>query len=273
MCISCFGRPAGHGVGHFPVLMVLLTLVTLLLTYFMAVNRKDVDPIFPYISDAGAQRPESCVFGQLLNFGAFLSVVTVYLRYRLIGELSRDSDSILSKLNNASFLFGILSSLGMSIVANFQISSAILPHLIGAFTCFISGIIYMWSQVVLSYRMYPLYNGVKICRYRTFLASLSLICFVVCVTTGFIASHEFRQKYPDAVPPLHWKNKTDPGYDLHLISALCEWILTVTSAFFLLTYAGDFEKLRVFVGVEPLVNHLDEAVAPVPPTDHARLIL
>lgn len=63
------------------------------------------------------------------------------------------------------------------------------------------------------------------------------------------------------------------GYVLHLISAVNEWILTVFSALFLLTYTGDFDKLRVFVGVEPLVAHLDEAVAPIYPYDENRLNL
>jgi hypothetical protein len=37
------------------------------------VFNEHVWPAFPYISDTGALPPESCIFGQALNIGAFLS--------------------------------------------------------------------------------------------------------------------------------------------------------------------------------------------------------
>uniref|UniRef100_A0A915IZ81 Uncharacterized protein n=1 Tax=Romanomermis culicivorax TaxID=13658 RepID=A0A915IZ81_ROMCU len=79
--------------------------------------------------------------------------------------------------------------------------------------------------------------------------------------------------YPNAPSPIHWIMKTDPGYDCHLVSAFSEWILIILTATFMLTYSNDFEKLRAFVAVEPLVNHLDDAIAPQPPIDNARLLL
>lgn len=65
-------RCGGPGVGHIPVILTIFTVVTVAVTYGLAVYRGDVDPIFPYISDAGAKRPESCIFGQLLNICSFL---------------------------------------------------------------------------------------------------------------------------------------------------------------------------------------------------------
>lgn len=49
------------------------------------------------------------------------------------------------------------------------------------------------------------------------------------------------------------------GYDLHVISAIAEWVLVACNAAFLLSYSRDFEKIRVDVGVQPLVTHLDES--------------
>lgn len=42
--------------------------------YGIAVANNHVEPVFPYISDAGSLSPESCVFGQLLNIGAVLGI-------------------------------------------------------------------------------------------------------------------------------------------------------------------------------------------------------
>uniref|UniRef100_A0A915IZL9 CWH43-like N-terminal domain-containing protein n=1 Tax=Romanomermis culicivorax TaxID=13658 RepID=A0A915IZL9_ROMCU len=141
MCSGCFGSSGSRGVGHVPVLLMILMVVTLLLTYVMAVYRRDVSPLFPYISDAGAKQPESSVFGLLLNFGAFLGIgnlhnfpaktsifcaffplgfLVIYLRYRLVAELNRGSDKILYRLNLGAFIIGVLSTLGMLIVGNFQ---------------------------------------------------------------------------------------------------------------------------------------------------------
>lgn len=41
--------------------------------YSIAVLLGHTAPEFPYISDTGTQSPESCIFGQALNLGAFLS--------------------------------------------------------------------------------------------------------------------------------------------------------------------------------------------------------
>lgn len=76
------------GAGHFPILLMLMMVVTLALTYILAVIRQDVDPYFPYISDAASKKPESCVFSQLLNIGAFLGKVELKFLHFLSFYLS-----------------------------------------------------------------------------------------------------------------------------------------------------------------------------------------
>ena len=39
---------------------------------------------WPYISDTGTFPPESCIFAQLLNFGALLVGIIVYIRYKQV---------------------------------------------------------------------------------------------------------------------------------------------------------------------------------------------
>lgn len=42
---------------------------------------------------------------------------------------------------------GLISSFGLSIVANFQETNVFIVHIIGAFMCFGAGTIYFWIQV------------------------------------------------------------------------------------------------------------------------------
>ena len=60
------------GMAFLPIFLVIWTYLTFTISYIIAVSRGDVDPGFPYISDTGAFRPESSVFGQMLNISALV---------------------------------------------------------------------------------------------------------------------------------------------------------------------------------------------------------
>ena len=74
MC-SCW---RAMGAGHWPVLVAIVMALNLGLTYVVSVTRNDVDPYFPYISATGTRRPESCLFGLLMNLTAFLCKHSVF---------------------------------------------------------------------------------------------------------------------------------------------------------------------------------------------------
>ena len=59
-----------RGMAFLPIFTVAWTYLTFTISYMIAVFRGDVDPGFPYISDTGARRPESSVFGMMLNVSA-----------------------------------------------------------------------------------------------------------------------------------------------------------------------------------------------------------
>ena len=62
---------------------------------------------------------------------AVSAAVIIYLRYRLVKELNRGADVLISRMNLVGLGLGFLSALGMSMVANFQVSlpSFSFPHL------------------------------------------------------------------------------------------------------------------------------------------------
>lgn len=249
------------GAGHLPVVFAIVFTLMLGCTYTFSVWRGDVDPVFPYISASGDSRPESCVFSMMLNLCSFISILVVYLRYSLVVELNRSSDLLLKTANRVFLYAGIGGGTGMFLVANFQETVLIQVHLFGAFLCFGSGCIYMLGQSWISYRMHPLFAGKRIAHIRAVLAVISTICFFIAFGFGMLAASTFHRYYPDLPTPRPWTHKLVPmpGYNLHCISAVAEWSLAILHMGFLLSFSREFEKIRVQLGVQPLVSHLDQS--------------
>lgn len=110
------------GLGYLPVFWGFFTCFTFLLCYSIAVANNHIYPFVPAISDTGAQIPESNVFSELFNFSAALVVVNVVVRYlqlRLISTGLDSSDLLLGRLNKLGVVFGVISAIGATIIANF----------------------------------------------------------------------------------------------------------------------------------------------------------
>lgn len=54
-------------------------------------------------------------------------MATVYVRYKQVEALIADEGVRLSRLNCVGFLFGLISSFGMCVVANFQVRPKVTP--------------------------------------------------------------------------------------------------------------------------------------------------
>ena len=108
---------------HFyPIATAILYPVTFFFTYFLAVFLGHTEFDWPYISDTSAKPPESCIFGQLVNIGALLTGITVYIRYKQVYEFYHSHQiSITShRINQLGLILGWAGALGISLVANFQ---------------------------------------------------------------------------------------------------------------------------------------------------------
>ncbi|RXG62490.1 DNA damage-regulated autophagy modulator protein 2 [Armadillidium vulgare] len=176
-----------------PLAVFVLFPATFIITYCIAVLLGHTEPEFPYISDTGTQSPESCIFGQALNLGAFLILFTLYIRFRQIAEFYRNhsSSSSIVRLNKAAFIVGSLSALGISLVANFQETSVLSIHICGALLAFGGGVAYLWLQALCSYKTHPLVNNIGVAHLRMFLAVVATICFVLGSITAIIAKTQY----------------------------------------------------------------------------------
>ncbi|KAK2833728.1 hypothetical protein Q5P01_017617 [Channa striata] len=104
----------------------------------------------PYISKCGSYNPQSCLFSQICNICSALSIWIVVIRFQQVKDYGDHG-----KANVASIVLGFISSLGISIIGNFQQSVLKEVHLFGAFLVFFVGLAYFWVQLVLTYRVQP----------------------------------------------------------------------------------------------------------------------
>ncbi|XP_026831105.1 DNA damage-regulated autophagy modulator protein 1 [Ooceraea biroi] len=223
-----------------PLSLFILIPVTFVITYTISVQWDHVVPGFPYISETGTLSPESCIFAQCLNIAALLLGCCVYIRHRQVlqWQTERGRDLVGRKIIVATMCCGILACFGLDILANFQEARVVAAHMVGAMTCFSAGTLYFCLQTYLSYKMVPAVNGTIIVYVRAVLSALTLILTIATIVPGYISMSEFQgNDYKKWLP-------VDGGWDWHVASTICEWILAIVYCAFLLTFVPEFRLIN-----------------------------
>ncbi|EZA56521.1 DNA damage-regulated autophagy modulator protein [Ooceraea biroi] len=200
-----------------------------------------VEAGFPYISDAATYAPESCIFSQVVNLIAILMCFTIYIRYSQVKECTNafSSPACLPKWNHWALIFGLISSAGLSIVANFQETSVIVVHLIGALLCFGSGTAYFWTQAACSFYLHPSGCSLRLAHLRMALSTFCTVCFFVILITGVLARLAYK-----GTNPRKWY-KEDGGWELHVASTITEWLCAMAFCAYILTFTEEFRDIRI----------------------------
>ena len=112
------------GLGYLIIVWVIIATISLVLSYSIALSNGHISPYVPAISDTTSRNPEGAIFAEFFNITAFLSLVIMSVRYVQVRMLNRlvegGESSKLFQLNSLSYVFGVMSSLGATIVANFR---------------------------------------------------------------------------------------------------------------------------------------------------------
>ncbi|XP_051742431.1 modulator of macroautophagy TMEM150B [Ctenopharyngodon idella] len=168
-----------------PVSLAVFGTVGLWVVYAIAVsnNTVNITEEFPYISTCGSYSPQSCLFSQICNICCVLALWIVTIRFQQIRDLGRASH-----LNTAGLVLGFISSIGISILGNFQQSVVNGVHLLGALMAFFLGLAYFWVQAWLAYYSPPSRDRRWVVPVRVILCS-QCTCLVICMFvlhgTGF----------------------------------------------------------------------------------------
>ncbi|XP_048357014.1 DNA damage-regulated autophagy modulator protein 1 isoform X2 [Sphaerodactylus townsendi] len=167
-----------QGVAFVPTLLVCWSSAAFILSYVIAVLCGHVEPLFPYISDTGAKPPESGIFGFMINVSAFLGAATMYTKYLTVKKQNEVTHFIPPYFNFITLMIGVLGCIGMSIVASFQELAVPAVHDGGALVAFLSGVVYIVLQTVISYKSLPQWTTPCTCHIRL---ALSLMSFVAAI--------------------------------------------------------------------------------------------
>uniref|UniRef100_A0A671PG11 DNA damage-regulated autophagy modulator protein 2-like n=1 Tax=Sinocyclocheilus anshuiensis TaxID=1608454 RepID=A0A671PG11_9TELE len=241
-----------RGLCALPGSLVIWSSDTFLISYATAVVLGHADILIPYISDTGTEVPERCVFCFMLSISAFSGnavLGTMYVRYKQVQALISASESGLQLLTYTCLLMGIVSTVGMCFVANFQKTDMRSIHLLGAGLTFGAGTLYVLVQTGMSYRMQPRFHGRDIFWARMAVGMWSLISII----TFFISSVLMYDDLPgvDVANNFHLDKPST-----HQVSAAAEWSLASSFICFFLTYIHDFQKITLRVQPVLQSNHL-----------------
>ncbi|XP_061523341.1 DNA damage-regulated autophagy modulator protein 1 isoform X1 [Phycodurus eques] len=165
-------------------------------------------------------------------------MATVYSRFKFVEKLSEAASA---RLNKTSLVLGMLACLGMCVVATFQETTVTAVHDIGALLFFVSGVLYILLQSVISYRAFPCSSSAAVCRARLAVAVVASLAFFPTVICAFFV------KQMD----LH-RDTGSKDYPFHMASAVCEWIVAFSFICFFLTYIDDFKLFTLRVKAELL---------------------
>uniref|UniRef100_A0A1Y1L878 CWH43-like N-terminal domain-containing protein n=2 Tax=Photinus pyralis TaxID=7054 RepID=A0A1Y1L878_PHOPY len=239
---------------YLPVATTIWFLSTFIITYIIAVKTGSVYYLFPYISEAGALPPASCVFSQFLNLGALLLLFAMYVRYRQVEhDIKTQNIKLNSKWNSVTFKVGIAVSFGTSITANFQESNILIVHLIGALMALGIGSVYCILQTRISHAY------VSACKrsipkwmfYLRLLLTVPMVpVFMLIFLSGVLGMTKFTGESK------MWWTEEHEGYNLRLTSTFSEWILALIIFTYISTFSNEIKCIE-FEGVQLKIDGKD----------------
>jgi len=244
----------------FPLLSGTLLPATFLLCYGIArYLGHTAAETWPYISDTATIPPESCIFSQLVNIGTFFVAITIYIRYKQVGEYcsSYQLPSRLAILNTLTLGVGWGGTLGLSLLANFQETEVKVIHLTGLYLCFGLGLLWMWGQVHSTVSLYPLCSSLLLVTSRLLLALTFTLTFITMLVAGQIASHY----HHDGQDPSKW-TPGDSGWRWHVLSTGSEWVMALSLDLTILSLVPEFTRIslqspRICLRIDPSASLVD----------------
>lgn len=111
-------------------------------------------------------------------------------------------------------------------------------------------------QTVITYWMYPNFNGKVIVIVRTVITCGSGISVVLMGVLGSVGKRIWTGKNYDH--PLRQKLPSDEGFGLLVSAAAFEWTLGLCLVLFFFTFVREFHKVTLEVKADVLVDHMDD---------------
>lgn len=216
-----------------PVFLALFGTVGIWVVFAVAVTNGSVNlrEGVPYISECGTYNPQSCLFSQICNVCSVLALWVVVIRFQQVRDFGNHG-----KVNIVSIVLGFISSIGISVIGNFQSSILLEVHLLGAFLSFFLGLAYFWVQLILTYRAEPSQDRCWVGPAR---ATCCTLCTILVISMVALHFRGFRSG-----------------------AAVCEWILVMLFFCLFGLFAAEFRHIdchRLTIQKQALMKDFDPA--------------
>ncbi|KAL8222057.1 UNVERIFIED_CONTAM: DNA damage-regulated autophagy modulator protein 1 [Gekko kuhli] len=175
----------------------------------------------------------------MINVSAFLGAATMYTKYLIIKKQNEVTNFIPPYFNFITLIIGVLGCVGMGIVASFQELAVPAVHDGGALVAFLSGVLYIILQTVISYKSRPQWSTPCICHIRLALSLMAFIAAIPMIACASLIS----------ITKIDW-NPGEKDYMYHFVSAVCEWIVAFGFVFYFLTFVKEFQRVTVRISTE-----------------------
>ena len=224
-----------------PIVAATFPTLVIIATYVMLVVNNGVEPFLPYvfvcqggfvshsrryryISFAGEYDLSAAVFSWGLTISAFFlfaSMALKFLHFRTVLRRQHASRR-LRTLNNVAFGFGLVALLGLTMLANFSIRSALDVHNASAGVAFLCFLLYAMQVQNLSRQL-----NMRVWWWRrTALIALAWLSFIALIPMFIMYPYGKRYGWSGAV---------------------CEWLMCLANLAFGATFAADFHRVLLDV--------------------------
>lgn len=143
--------------------------------------------------------------------------------------------------NHSALVFGIWSTIGLSVTGSFQEIIAPIIHRTGALICSYFGFIYFWHQTLISHLLIGKLNTARMANFRS---CLSVISTIIHFVAPFVIVH-LDTTYPKPhVETLVWTEKED-GWPLHASCSTMEWIIFIINELYTASFYWEFKNIKI----------------------------
>jgi len=219
-----------------PILYVVFTFLTFIITYIIAVTNHDINPYIPSISDTGRTGIERNIFCLGLNLSCIIGSITMIVRYLQCSYDISEYDEKKTRLvlvNKLALAIGVLIAIGGFVTAAFESTAP--PRAVHKYSSsmfFFGSLIYIWLHTYLSHRMFLVgKNSRGLVIFRIVTTLLTAVAILVGAIFDFSRGGHGILHYPTRM----------------LYADSCEWLIAIFSSSFVVSFAAEFRKIDVNV--------------------------
>jgi len=227
----------------------------------------------PMISHMGTYPPQSCFFTLILSFASFgLFMIVVIMHQIILGRYKLQYASLIKynekpqmMLNDVTLAFGILSSLGLSLVGDFQTTEMSTWHKAGLAVFVIFGQSYMYCMLLVAPRggrpsdegrWMPDKHYWDFFRISRLVISILTSVFIVMFGVFYGLAYNNWIPSSDEASRSKWSPQ-DGGFYYYRTAACFEITFVISFLLFVATLQRDFYHTTLFDSKNPNKKHYD----------------